>query len=393
MTLETIYQPRDDSDDILALTAGTETFCSHLSQMSQMTGLDGIDGQATVWQCNWAFASVVGKNQDLLTNDGSKLWMSVLAEDVSGAVTFRMGEKVALQLSGLAKKEDFLRAVKDGDPVFPTVTSLKASRKVKRLPPSCQDSGDAPSLTVNIQIVDARPQNFGLTRTQSVMDLVPIMKSFKSLTSAIMPAIMAMLTSSTIYPLCVRYPGMDAQPCNKAWVLLKTTTKSVWLEEHPYTVTTDGVQVALDTDAPEEPGTFTLVSLATKTNQSSLRLSPAYGKPAHALAVISSLEGKTLYAETVEVIQVGDVQPLQKSMRREMAVAAELARSANKKPTSWSEHSSPLAALQGAREKPNRASHRSITWVRSQSQSKNVMRIVRGSDALTLRCVTARKYS
>jgi hypothetical protein len=247
MTLETIYQPRDDSDDILALTAGTETFCSHLSQMSQMTGLDGIDGQATVWQCNWAFASVVGKNQDLLTNDGSKLWMSVLAEDVSGAVTFRMGEKVALQLSGLAKKEDFLRAVKDGDPVFPTVTSLKASRKVKRLPPSCQDSGDAPSLTVNMQIVDACPQDFGLTRTQSVMDLVPIMKSFKSLTSAIMPATMAMLTSSTIYPLCVRYLGMDAQPCNKAWVLLKTTTKSVWLEEPPYTVTTDGVQDALDT--------------------------------------------------------------------------------------------------------------------------------------------------
>ena len=206
------------------------------------------------------------------------------------------------------------------------------------------DSGDASSLAVNMQIVDACPQDFGLTRTQSVMDLVPIMKSFKSLTSAIMPATMAMLTSSTIYPLCVRYLGMDAQPCNKAWVLLKTTTKSVWLEEPPYTVTTDGVQDALDTDAPEEPGTFTLVSLATKTNQSSLRLSPAYGKPAHALAVISSLEGKTLYAETVEVIQVGDVQPLQKAMRQEMAVAAELARSANKKPTSWSEHSSPLAA-------------------------------------------------
>ena len=126
-----------------------------------MTGLDGIDGQATGWQCNWAFTSVVGKNQDLLKNDGSKLWSSVLAEDVSGAVTFRMGEKVALQLSGLAKKEDFLRAVKDGDPVFPTVISFKASRKVKRL-----DSGDASSLTVNMQIVDACPQDFGLTRNR-----------------------------------------------------------------------------------------------------------------------------------------------------------------------------------------------------------------------------------
>ena len=339
MTLETTYQPRDESDDILASTAGTETFCSHLGQMSQVTGLDGIDGQVTVWQCNWAFASVVGKDEDLLKNDGSKLWMWVLAEDVSGSVTFRMGEKVALQLSGLANKETFLRAVKDGDPVFPTLLSFKASRKVKLLEP-----GDASSLTVNMQIVDARPQDVGLTRTQSVMDLVPIMKSFKSLTSAIMPATMAMLTSSTIYPLCVRYPGMDAQPCNKAWVLLKTTTKSVWLEEPPYTVTTDGVQDALGTDAPEESGTFTLVSLATKSNQSSLRLSPAYGKPAHALAVISSLEGKTLYAETVEVIQVADVQPLQTAMRQEMAVAAELARSANNKPASWSEDSSPLVA-------------------------------------------------
>ena len=105
---------------------------------------------------------------------------------------------MALQQIGLADKEDFLRAVRDGDPVFPTVLSFKASRKVKLL-----DPGDASLLTASRQIVNACPQDFGLARTQSVMDPVPIMKSFKGLTSAILPATMAMLTSSTIYPLCV----------------------------------------------------------------------------------------------------------------------------------------------------------------------------------------------
>jgi len=318
MTLETKFQPLEESEDSHAQSEGTETFCSHLSQMSHTTGLDILDGEVTVWQCNWTFPSVVGK--DVLRKDGAKLWMYVLLEDTSGAVTVRMGEKAALELSGLSTKEDFCRAVDEGDPVFPTLVSVKVSRKLKTLP----GSGDAPSLAVNMQIVTGCAQDFALTRTQSALTLIPIMKSFKGLTSASLPATVAMLTSSKIYPFCVQYPGMEGQPCQKAWVLLKATTKSVLSEEPPYTATTYGVQDALDSEAPDTSAKFTLVSLGTKTNLSSLRLAPAHGKPAFALAVISSLAGNTFYAETVEIIQAGDVQRLATAMKQEMALAAVL---------------------------------------------------------------------
>ena len=249
-------------------------------------------------------------------------------------------KKVALALSGLRSKDDFCRAVEEGDPVFPTLVSVKVTRNLKTF----HEPGDAPSLAVNMQVLCGCAQYFTLTRTKSVLTLIPIMKSFKGLTSAIMPATVAMLTSSKIYSLCVQYPGMEAQPCNKAWVLLKATTKSILSEEPPYTATNHGVQDALDTEAPHASAKFTLVCLGTKTNLSSLRLAPAYGKPAFALAVVSSLDGNTFYAETAEIIQAGDVQHLATAMKQEMALAAELKRSINQPLAYWSNQCSPMQA-------------------------------------------------
>ena len=61
----------------------------------------------------------------MLTDMGDSLWLTVAIEDLTGRTTATMNEKTALSLNGRTDKEDFLRAVRDGDPVFPTV--LKAN--------------------------------------------------------------------------------------------------------------------------------------------------------------------------------------------------------------------------------------------------------------------------
>ena len=72
LTLEPTFQPQGHMDELLEQTEGAETFCAHLSQMSQLTGLDILDGAPTIWQCNWSFGNVVGKDisQTLVTSFG-----------------------------------------------------------------------------------------------------------------------------------------------------------------------------------------------------------------------------------------------------------------------------------------------------------------------------------
>ena len=54
-------------------------------------------------------------------------------EDRTGQMAVNMDEKTALSLSGRGNKEAFLQAVRDGDPVFPTVLSAKIVRKLKKV--------------------------------------------------------------------------------------------------------------------------------------------------------------------------------------------------------------------------------------------------------------------
>ena len=62
-----------------------------------------------------------------------KLWLTVTLEDLTRQTVVTMNEKTALFLSGLDDREDFLQAVNDGDPVFPTMLSANIVRRLKKV--------------------------------------------------------------------------------------------------------------------------------------------------------------------------------------------------------------------------------------------------------------------
>ena len=174
-----------------------------------------------------------------------------------------------------------------------------------------------------------------------------------TMSTAILPAGLAMLKSTAAYPLQVQYPvdGLETQPCHKVWVLIKATKKSKCSNEFPYTVTTEGVEdvIELTPQKKEElcapPPKWKLVSLCTKNARTSLTLTPAHGKPAFALAVITSVQDNTLYTETIEAIQMDDKTSLTMRMQQEMTVAVDLIKhAATGVATPWSDTTSPLGA-------------------------------------------------
>ena len=88
-----------------------------------------------------------------------------------------------------------------------------------------------------------------------------------------------------------------------------------------------------------------LYQYAPKGARTSLTLTPAHGKHVFALAVITSAQENTLYAETVEQIQKDEQKNLVMAMRQEMALAVDLIKHTSIGIAApWTEETSPLAA-------------------------------------------------
>ena len=338
-------------DEDLAASEGTETLCGHLADMDRLTGIPTLDDQATIWQVNWAVATVVA--DDMLRKDGSQLWVKVHLEDVSGSAVVRMGEAVALQLSGFADKEAFIAAVDDGDPVLPTLLTLKIARRVRKVD-AADGANDAHSF-VNMTVIQAANQPFDEHRTKSTLGLVPLLRSFASMPSAILPATLSLLTPSKVYPIVVAYDpaNLPPHPCRKAWVLVKATKKSKCTEDPPYVVTTDGiVEARLDASPAEKDSRgeespaekeYCMKILCNKSNRSAFLLTPKQGKPVYAIAILASVTQDAFFAETVEVLTVDEAVALTKAMKVEMKLAMHLLQTAatTKELAEWTTETTP----------------------------------------------------
>ena len=349
VVLQKEYVPGEYSK--LIQEEGQETFCAHLAELRQRTGLAALDDTTTVWQTNWIFHTIMPGTH--LTKAGDKLWLNIMCQDVSGRVEVQMNEKVALEVSGRDTKEEVLQALTDGDAIFPTVMTLKVARTIKVQ--SQAEHGDE-QVYVNINVVAAAAQDTSMPRTTSIMQLVPILRSLTSMPNAILPTALNMLRPSTVYPLQVQYPvpDLNAQPCNRVWILIKATKKSKCTDEFPYTVTTDDVEDVLEgmdnlgVTSPKKQeaiAKYKLVSICNKEARTSLTLTPAHGKHVFALALITSAQQQTLFAETIETVQKDDKDKLSMIMQQEMALAVQLIKQTAKgKAVSWTETISPIAA-------------------------------------------------
>ena len=263
-----------------------------------------------------------------------------------------MDEKTALSLSGLKDKDSFLQAVKDGDPVFPSVLSAKIVRKLKRVSQEDATNAQPDTTYVNNHTIEVSRQDAGITRTTTCLSLIAILRTSASMSSAILPVSLSMLKYSKVYPLLVQYPIDDIpqQPCKKICVLIKASKKSICTEQEPFQVITEDVEDMLDAseniaNQPHAQTKYKLIIMCTKDNQSALRLSPAHGKQVYALAVITAVHGTTLIAENVETVEKGEKEQLVKAMKQEMRLATELLKhTANGSFVSWNETTSPLTS-------------------------------------------------
>ena len=80
---------------------------------------------------------------NLLKKDGSGLWFQTSLRDLSGqVVNVWMNEKSALSITQLADKEAFIESFKEGNQLFPIMSTVKVIREVK----SSQDASDVSQL-------------------------------------------------------------------------------------------------------------------------------------------------------------------------------------------------------------------------------------------------------
>ena len=177
-----------------------------------------MDNKPTVLQTNWVFPVIELGN--MLTDKGDSLWLTVALEDLTGRTTATMNEKTALSLNGRTDKEEFLRAVRDGDPVFPIVLSAESVRRLKTPP---QEESNDINTFVNNNIVAASAQDTNVSRTSTCLSLIGMLRASATLSSAILPASLSMLMPSKLYPLLVQYlvAEIPAQSCKMVCVLIK----------------------------------------------------------------------------------------------------------------------------------------------------------------------------
>ena len=352
-TVRTLENSWEGLDEELIGEPGQETFCAHLADMSKPTGISALDDKPTVWQTNWVFPTL---EPGTMLNDKGRLWLTVTLEDLTGQTTVTMDEKTALSLSGREDTDGFLKAVSDGDPVFPSMLSAKIVRRLKTVPQedeSAHDTDVKQGVTfVNNQIVEVSRQDTSVSRTDTCLTLIGMLRTSATMSSAILPASLGMVVPSKLYPLLVQYPVPDVPPqsCKKIWALIKATKKSTCTDHPPYQVVTDDVEDILDAVEREASvenvkKTYTMITMCNKDNRSTLMLTPSHGKHVHALAVITAVHGNTLYAENVETLQRDEKDDLAKAIRREMTLATRLTQHTfSGKSTKWDETTSPIAS-------------------------------------------------
>ena len=139
--------------------SGTFTVCRLLDYvMNAGTSLMTPDTtDTTVFQINFARVLEPKANDNVYTNDRDRLFPTVRAIDSTGALTTRMREKAALELSGQSYKEEFADLVSKGAMNFPILCSLRiAVRKKSKSEDATDDRLDAIIVEATEQVLSPR---------------------------------------------------------------------------------------------------------------------------------------------------------------------------------------------------------------------------------------------
>ena len=154
------FEPRE-AEDYITVPA-THTTCELLAATlrsgvelmeAQSTPRDQSDRKATLFQINHARIIEPSAGDNLLTNNGERLFPSVRVVDRTGALDLRMREKVALELSGHVSKEGFISEAESAGLNFAILCSVRVL--VKKTPANSNAGAAEHSEDLSAVIVEA----------------------------------------------------------------------------------------------------------------------------------------------------------------------------------------------------------------------------------------------
>jgi len=163
-TLNDTYTPTQARD----FTQGSAAL-SGCALLELMEGENKNAAKGQVVQVNFAIIEPPEHGSVVQTKTGERLWMKVKCQDFTGSTEIWLREKAALELSGCATMEEFVRAHNDNSISFPLLCSFRAHIQLadsSRQATFPEQSGDG-----GIVIVEAEDQDLGLMPNSSVEDL------------------------------------------------------------------------------------------------------------------------------------------------------------------------------------------------------------------------------
>jgi hypothetical protein len=274
---------------------------------------------ARLYQINWAELSPPSSQSTLQGAKGGLFYRATL-RDCTGQMEVFVREKAALAMSSMPSAQAFLAAVEEQDLVVPLLVSL---RLVCR---SGKDDGK-PIFVV----VEAGAQNLDEPPSNASQWLLPLIGACPEAAGRVLPARVADLKSSQLYPLMV-----GDNLVTKALVLLISTEKSKLAQcGDGFFVHTKGLRDAM---AADEAKRFSAKALCTLANSIQLKLDPPPGKEQGILALVQGLhrssEGLVLLLSGVSHIR--EMDEMKKTFQSYMDFTQKVQGTArSKRPLQW----------------------------------------------------------
>ena len=287
------FEPRE-ADDYITVPA-THTTCELLTATLR-SGVALMEAQTTLFQINHARIIEPNVRDNLLTNNGERLFPLVRLVDRTGALELRMREKVALDISSHISKEGFISEAESGALNFAILCSVRVI--VKKSAGAAEHAED---LSAHIVAAETQSWEAEAAPNKSLKELDNLLKLLPASTERMIVAPVGAIKYSPHGGMVVELDG-KIQQCSCVLTFIAHTGKSqvgVLANGHRivskdiWNIPFRGAAEEPDSSAPEHAdkkaaGEF--ASFCTMNNVQYYSLSPTCGRePVYAIVVISNV--------------------------------------------------------------------------------------------------------
>ena len=306
-----------------AMHEGTEFYRRGLDEKDDCDALS-----ETLVQLNFVRIMEPGPNEEVTTKSGSRLFVPVRLLDATGSSQVRMREDIALELTGMSDKDEFLKSVQDGDisfPMFASVRILIRPQKNSKSNPSgaAEHAGDEGNDLLSAIIVAAEDQRLDVegVPNKAYCDFNPLHVLLPKPTDRML---IASLQEVRLSPHAGLVVGEENTPCEFVLCMIATKQKST-LEtfgtgHRVRTTNLSATNLLAAAESADEVCAGSLTSVCTLKNLTDFLLSPPKpGHPQYALVLISSMteKGPTYTVDKVQPLN-GDVVADFRTMMRKL---------------------------------------------------------------------------